>query len=666
MGFLSKIFARPKLSLLSIVIILGITGYLAFNYVFSTVGDIKYIRSVGEQIELVNDLTALLSALQDERAAAIGYASEYIQQTKDDYAARIEHTDLIITRIPFRNKPDKLIDALTELRDSVRKESAFSVSYLAVTDQYSRLIEGLMNQLILMVQHTPDNEIKAKFYSFFFLARAKEILSQTQIVVLNVVETQKFTPLTLKAFSSLTSLFNYNIERFMTWSAPNVKKYFTSKFNAPEVTATRELIDLAAIKSSQAMIDIDPHEWWRISGGTIGILYDVEKFALSGITENLSALKLQLYTRLIKVLFFILFVVTMLILSSAPSREAMQPDKPAGSGIYQSPVYLLILTVCSIFAAEIVSAMLMTHYHLSDFSPMITAFIDSLFTMLMVLPVLYFFLFCPLIVHIRERRASEQEKENLLAALSERNTKLERLNQLMSDYVSDVSHEFKNPLTVIRESIHLILTRHSSNHFDPRDVRMLELGKRNTERLIRLITDLLDLSKIEAGTISIKREPVDIVALVNDVILMYEQNIAEKKLRLDTSFEQIEPIQADKDKITQVVINLLSNEIKYTESGDHIGITICKSSDTMIRVSFSDSGPGIDPEDLDRIFDKYQRICADSHEGTGLGLPIAKEIVELHGGRMQAQSEPGKGSCFSFELPIAYQTTDGVTISDDV
>jgi len=367
---------------------------------------------------------------------------------------------------------------------------------------------------------------------------------------------------------------------------------------------------------------------------------------------------------LLKVLFFIVFVLTMLIVSSAP-RQELEPEEEAGmSRIYQSPVYLLILVVVSIFGAQTISALLIRKGLLPPFSPVITAFIDSLLTMLMVIPILYLFLFCPLILHIRQRRKAQQEQKRLLKELSEQNSRLEQLNKLMSEYVSDVSHEFKNPLTVIRESINIILKRDTANAINPRDKRMLELGRNNTDRLIRLINDLLDLSKIESGRLTIHPTQVNIADIINDVLSMYTTAIEEKKLRIATHIKTEDAtIEADADKITQVVINLLSNAIKYTASGDKVDVFITRTDSSLI-LEFADSGPGIAPDDLPRIFNKFERITAESQEGTGLGLPIAKEIIELHGGSIEAQSSPGQGSVFTVTLPLQASKLDSINLAE--
>lgn len=250
-----------------------------------------------------------------------------------------------------------------------------------------------------------------------------------------------------------------------------------------------------------------------------------------------------------------------------------------------------------------------------------------------------------------EKQRLSIENKRLMEELKEANTKLKELDKLKSAFVAMVSHEFKNPLTVIIQSLCIILDE-SRIQVSGDDKKFLELARKNIERLIRLVSNLLDLSKIEAGKMELKREEIDIVSFLNEIIMSYENNLKEKSLSFYKDLPlDIGTIWADKDKLIEVVINLLNNAIKYTPEKGQVHFSV-KKSDKEIRFEITDTGPGIPPEYKDKIFDKFERIAAEKEEGTGLGLPIAKEIVELHKGSIWVESESGKGSTFIFILPI--------------
>ncbi|MFA5144262.1 MAG: ATP-binding protein [Candidatus Omnitrophota bacterium] len=242
------------------------------------------------------------------------------------------------------------------------------------------------------------------------------------------------------------------------------------------------------------------------------------------------------------------------------------------------------------------------------------------------------------------------ERVRMTKAIEEANEKLKELDKRKSYFVANVSHEFKNPLATIKASLGIMLDG-IVGAISEKQKELLGRARSNIERLIRLVTDLLDLSKIEAGRMELARQEIDIRALVNDILKTYEIDIAEKRMILTTNIQKdIGFIWGDMDKITEVIVNLLSNAIKYTPSGGGIAINL-SGDDDRIRFEISDTGPGIAQEDIEKVFDKFERVTAEKQEGTGLGLPIAKEIIELHKGKMSLESSAGKGSKFIFVLP---------------
>ncbi|MDD5136856.1 MAG: hybrid sensor histidine kinase/response regulator [Candidatus Omnitrophica bacterium] len=248
-----------------------------------------------------------------------------------------------------------------------------------------------------------------------------------------------------------------------------------------------------------------------------------------------------------------------------------------------------------------------------------------------------------------EKQRLAMENKRLLKELKEANEKLREMDARKSDFVANVSHEFKNPLAVIKQSLTIVLEG-MAGEINPKQKEILEAGQRNIERLIRLVMDLLDLSKIESGKIEMKRDKIDITSLVDQLLKDYENEISRKNLVLNKDIQpDMGMVWADKDKLTEVIINLLNNAIKYTNKGS---VTVKLSgTEDEIRFEVADTGPGIKKEYLEKIFDKFERILAERQEGTGLGLSIAKDIVRLHKGNIWVESEPGKGSKFIFTLP---------------
>lgn len=228
------------------------------------------------------------------------------------------------------------------------------------------------------------------------------------------------------------------------------------------------------------------------------------------------------------------------------------------------------------------------------------------------------------------------------------------MDRVKSEFVSTVSHELRTPLTSIKGALGMINSG-VLGQLPDKVKRMVELAHNNTERLILLVNDLLDMEKIQAGKINLKMERVNLTALVKESIIMNQTYASSLKVNL--VLEDSPPdyfIVADANRMSQVMANLISNAAKYSPANDVVRINIV-ADDDFIKVSVSDNGAGIPPEYHNKIFQKFSQLDAsDSRQkgGTGLGLNITKAIVEHHGGRIDFFSEINKGATFFFKLPV--------------
>jgi len=221
-----------------------------------------------------------------------------------------------------------------------------------------------------------------------------------------------------------------------------------------------------------------------------------------------------------------------------------------------------------------------------------------------------------------------------------------------SDQIADVVHELRTPLTSIVGYSKLLLTA----ELDPSTHdQFLEVINREASRLGDMVNDFLDLARLESGRARLAYEPVDVRKVIDDAVAVIQPQSEERglKLLLDVP-STLPPVMGDEKRIKQVMLNLASNAIKYNREGGQVRIT-ASADEGAIQIAVEDNGQGIRPEDMDKLFDKFRRIAEtdDSAKGTGLGLPITKQLVEVHGGQMKVTSEWGVGSTFAFTLPIA-------------
>ncbi len=280
-------------------------------------------------------------------------------------------------------------------------------------------------------------------------------------------------------------------------------------------------------------------------------------------------------------------------------------------------------------------------------------------------------------VAIHNARLFEDTLKAQAEAVDARKT-AEEANEAKSAFLSTVSHELRTPLTSVIGFAKIIRKRLNEKLFplissdNPRVKKTMDQVAQNLdvvvsegERLTTLINDVLDLAKIEAGKMEWHSESVPMYEVLEQAIAATSAVFETKNLKLKKTIDKnIPEIQGDKDKLVQVLINLLSNAAKFTDKGS----VSCNANhkDNEIIVSIIDTGMGISIEDQDKVFDKFKQVgdtLTDKPKGTGLGLPICKEIIEHHGGRIWVESELGKGSTFAFSLPL--KTKDDVVLNLD-
>ncbi|HEX8843735.1 MAG TPA: ATP-binding protein [Pyrinomonadaceae bacterium] len=266
--------------------------------------------------------------------------------------------------------------------------------------------------------------------------------------------------------------------------------------------------------------------------------------------------------------------------------------------------------------------------------------------------------FVEMLAELEEKRAQLEELNQQLnetnRELNEANAKLRELAELREEFLALTTHDLRSPLTVISGVISFF-TSGRLGELSPEQKNMVSMMERNTQSLIELVNDLLDASKLESGTMRLEVATIDLSGVIDELRETMLPMAKEKGIELIEAFPVGLPaVQADRAKLRRILVNLISNALKFTQKGGRVEVR-AEREDKGVRISVLDTGVGIAPEDIGKLFDKYEQArsrATRGEKGTGLGLYITRQLVELHGSNIKVESKVGKGSTFSFILPI--------------
>jgi signal transduction histidine kinase/GGDEF domain-containing protein len=246
--------------------------------------------------------------------------------------------------------------------------------------------------------------------------------------------------------------------------------------------------------------------------------------------------------------------------------------------------------------------------------------------------------------------------------LERANQELKKIDEMKSEFVSVASHELRTPLASIKNAVQLIL-QGKTGEINENQAKFLSMAERNINRLTSILNSLLDLSRIESGKFDLKFEELDLRGSIEFILSSLKSQADGKSIQLKMDIPEELPmgspsIYGDREKVEQILTNLVGNAIKFTPEGGKISVSakLFEEDGHMVAISVRDSGIGIPEDQLDKIFEKFHQVedsLRRSITGTGLGLAITKGLVEAHHGRIWVESEVGKGSTFTFTLPMS-------------
>jgi len=323
----------------------------------------------------------------------------------------------------------------------------------------------------------------------------------------------------------------------------------------------------------------------------------------------------------------------------AVTREPVQISDIADAGVYQSHIrdillqqgYRSLLAVPLLREDRLLGGLSVICKRAGEFAPEVVALLQT----------------------FASQSALAIQNARLFHELEEKGKQLETASRHKSEFLANMSHELRTPLNAIigfSEVLSEKLFGEINAKQEEYVADILESGR----HLLDLINDILDLSKIEAGRMELELADFQLSKAVENALTLVRERASRHGIKLDQALDgQIGTVRADERKVKQVLLNLLSNALKFTPEGGHVEVRVA-ARDGMAEIAVTDTGVGIAPEDQETVFEEFRQVgsSAKKREGTGLGLAISRKFIELHGGRIWVESQLGKGSTFAFTLPL--------------
>ena len=257
-----------------------------------------------------------------------------------------------------------------------------------------------------------------------------------------------------------------------------------------------------------------------------------------------------------------------------------------------------------------------------------------------------------------EHKVDERTRELqvTLEQLAAKSRELESASKHKSEFLANMSHELRTPLNAII-GFSQVLQQKLFGEVNAKQEEYLQDILSSANHLLALINDVLDLAKVEAGQVELEKGLFSLREALEGGVVMVRERASKNGVKLELELDPaVDLVEGDERRIRQVVFNLLSNAVKFTPRGGQVDVSTSRQ-DGEVLVAVTDTGPGIAPDDQARIFEEFQQtdVGAEQREGTGLGLALSKRLAELHGGRIWVESELGRGSTFTFTLPVGVQ-----------
>jgi signal transduction histidine kinase len=654
MQFLKKISFRQKL-LLATLFPLAIVCWFSVQKILFEFKEKDKLEVIGKRTQEIKLISQLVHEFQKERDFSVLYINNATPEMQFKLREQVKQSDSLVYSIKSLVKQEHLdssffqeIKAIQRVRGNVE---GFVYDYQQADDYFSTHIEKMIDKIVAISTSARTEKTNDPIRAYISLVNTKESLGRMRTTVNKAFDMHLFDGLDYGKFAGQKGAFESNLKSFIKLASPALSDNFCRDFSQGSVAKMREMIAYAFTHPNDKLYEYSSEDWWFSTTSALNIIYSVESLSLSEIdkvvNDDISLANDTINSSIALVLITVLVVVLMITFSVRSVNNQMRRLSISARKIEDgnTDIDLEVYTKDSI--GDLTKAFLSLAENTKELADIANEIGKGNYDVPVKIRGPYDIL----------GKAIVNMQESLKRTTAEMNQLVEELrlsNKYKSEFLANMSHELRTPLNSLL-ILSQLLKENSEGNLTPDQVDSAAVINKSGASLLRLINDILDLSKIEAGKLDVEIMQVSLVEVLDDVHGVFKPLAKEKKINLEWT-NRIGDIlfMSDKHRLQQILKNIISNAIKFTPEGGTVTLDV-KQSTSMISFVVTDTGIGIPKDKQRQVFEAFKQAdgsISRQYGGTGLGLSITKNLVHLLSGEIEFSSEPGKGTSFTVNFPL--------------
>jgi signal transduction histidine kinase len=654
MQFLKRISLRQKL-LLATMFPLAIVCWFSVQKIITELKEKDKLERIGKRTQEIKLISQLVHEFQKERDFSVLYINNAIPEMQLKLREQVKQSDSLIKytkALVLRDQLDTAffaeIRAIQRVRGNIE---AFVYNYVEADDYFSKYIEKMIDRIVTIATVTRTEKTNDPIRAYIALINTKESLGRMRTTVNKAFEMHFFDGLDYGKFAGQKGSFESNLKSFIKLASVNLGDNFQRDFSQGSVAKMREMTAYAFSHPADKLYDYSADDWWFSTTNALNIIHEVESLSLSEIDsivkDDISLSNKAINSSIVLVFFTVIIVILLITFSVRSVNNQMRRLSLAARKIEDgnTDIDLMVYTKDSI--GDLTKAFLSLAENTKELADVANKIGQGNYDVPVKIRGPYDILGTSIV----------NMQESLKSTTSEMNQLVEDLklsNKYKSEFLANMSHELRTPLNSLL-ILSQLLKENSEGNLTPDQVDSAAVIHKSGTSLLRLINDILDLSKIEAGKLDVEVAEVSVDEVLNDVRGLFKPLAKEKNISLEFRNQYSGgSFISDKHRLEQILKNIISNAIKFTPAEGKVSLTVENINDS-ISFCITDTGIGIPLNKQTQVFEAFKQAdgsISRQYGGTGLGLSITKNLVHLLNGEIIFKSEEGKGTQFTVRFPL--------------